>query len=448
LEVAPDGRPDRRTRRKLYQLRDKLRPFQWQRQRDCGARRIDRLNPQITASGGRAHMVGVLRCGNVHTCPTCRATIAGVRRDEVKRAVEWHGHEGVRMVTLTLRHGMGDDLRQLRRGLANAWRKFASGAPWLRAKAEWGLVGSIRALEVTYGRNGFHPHLHVLLLVRDGAAVDRSTEWIVTRWQNCVRDTLGPSHVPDDEHGAELTRCNAKAGDYITKLGLEVSDGGTKAGRAGRLSVWQLGRKAARLRGQQATDDAAPQAWREFVRGIRGARQLTWSRGLKKAAGIEERSDQEITQADPPGRSVTEIAAETWELIKRIRGVQIAILEGAERRGAAGVEAAIGQALATADRLADRRRLDGYRATFPIRAGKGPDDQRTNPTPVVPIARGESVHVGSDHAAPPKELRTARIRPLRDLQGPRALRAIWAHSQRARGLRHLLARRAAPVRVH
>ena len=94
-----------------------------------------------------------------------------------------------------------------------------------------GVIGQIRALEVTHGRksgsnNGWHPHYHVLQF--GGVGVDlalfepaQMTDWQVRlylRWANaCKLAGLGePSYL----HGLKLDN-GEKAGEYVSKWGLE-----------------------------------------------------------------------------------------------------------------------------------------------------------------------------------------------------------------------------------
>jgi len=52
--------------------------------------------------------------------------------------------------------------------IRNAWRRTTTGRAGKDFRKLLGIKGTIRALEVTHGQNGFHPHLHVLLLPGTG----------------------------------------------------------------------------------------------------------------------------------------------------------------------------------------------------------------------------------------------------------------------------------------
>ena len=71
-------------------------------------------------TNGKAFYHGLMACGSVWTCPVCAAKIAERRRLELKQAIEAAKVKGfgVYFVTLTIPHGVGDDLHQL---LANLY---------------------------------------------------------------------------------------------------------------------------------------------------------------------------------------------------------------------------------------------------------------------------------------------------------------------------------------
>jgi hypothetical protein len=70
------------------------------------------------------------------------------------------GGGGVVLLTLTLRHALGQSLFFLLGVVTYAWRPVSSGGGFAKLAAEFGIVGWIRSLEITWSRvNGWHPHL-------------------------------------------------------------------------------------------------------------------------------------------------------------------------------------------------------------------------------------------------------------------------------------------------
>ena len=310
---------------------------------------------------GRSFLTGLHQCSSVWCCPVCSGRICAERADEVKQLVAWHGPDRVWMASLTVRHELGDDALPMFKGVSRAWSKLVRGKPWKRFSARLGISGYVRAFETTIGPNGWHPHLHVLLLVDHAAtsAGDVSPDferdhvaaggdplldpklvaahaWLRARWQDCVEEVLGPEHRPNDRRALELTPC--RVADYIAKLGLELA-GVAKEGRGSESRTpWQLARDVV---DRGAARDVA--LWESYQRATHGRRHITWSRGLKVRAGIEERDDAEIVEleAEEPAALVYVITGNFWDSIRGVPRATSEILSGAELRGPAGVRDAL-----------------------------------------------------------------------------------------------------------
>lgn len=309
--VSPQPRAARSGR---YRLRRALRGLQPARAAKCGHCRTG-TQVGIGVRDGRARFQGLVRCGLVWLCAVCTATIRARRAEEVSQLYGWHKpHGDTLMLTLTVRHAMGDDLQRIRKGVANAWRALQSGKHWIALKATTGLRGYVRALEVTHGANGWHPHLHVLLLLPPMAprAIAALRARLSARWQSAVARTLGVDHVPNDHLGCDLRL--AHEADYITKLGLEISDMGTKHGRSGNRSPWEIAEDYAA--GRDAADGAL---WRAYAEGMKGARMLTWSKGLRHAAGLGvEPTDEQIVDDEERAAAVCVFMMDShvWDIVR------------------------------------------------------------------------------------------------------------------------------------
>ena len=263
----------------------------------------------------------------------------------------WHvdagaGVEGAQLLTLTVRHRYGDELAALRQGVANAWTRFINGAPWKLFRERVGFVGFIRALEVTHGGNGWHPHLHVVLLVQDGAALAAELAWLSERWQACVVRELGAAAEPDAAHGVDLRPCYRA--DYLAKLGLEVTAPSGKGGRGGNRTPWQIAADLCALphahdarSAEEIADDRAQDAylWTTWCEDMRGARMLTWSRGLRETAGLgKEVADEDLVEGEGPNdRTVAMVPAAVWDRVRKVSGLAAQVLAVAETEGAVGV---------------------------------------------------------------------------------------------------------------
>lgn len=210
------------------------------------------------------------------------------------------------MLTLTVAHGLGDDLKALRMGVAKAWRYLLQGTRGARLKGSLGMAHYVRALEVTRGElNGWHPHCHLLLFTpRELDKLDEDEIW--DAWQDCVRRALGEEHMPNRAHGVSLKPSHRD--DYIAKLGLEVASITHKRGKKGSRSPWQVA-------GDAAAGDRQSQAlWVEYGSAMMGARQLSWSRGTRRFFGLRADDDDGVLAAEAEvGTCVAAWSANDWD---------------------------------------------------------------------------------------------------------------------------------------
>lgn len=367
---------EHRVRRRCYQLRELLRPFcarsaeygpnddPWRvgRRRHGACGRI--MAPAtshvdlVADEHERLHWQGAVACGDMWACPVCASRARAARADQIRHVTEAHGRHRAMMVTLTVRHARHHGCRSMREALGHAWRLLTSGAPWRRFRRAVGVEHVARALEVTHGPAGWHPHLHVLCLVHSGrweaagvhayartvdnpddghlcrelvAKVDGlpADEWLAARWARCVRRAMGVDHVPDSYHGVHLTPCT-DAG-YLSKLGLEMSDPGRKSGREGRRTPHQIAWDMVTYRRELDRD-----LWGDYIKGFRGARHMTGLGAMLRRYPMPVPARQRVVVIAVP-RRVWQRIAPAWVATgdgERIPG-PLAVLEAAEAGGAA-----------------------------------------------------------------------------------------------------------------
>lgn len=294
------------------------------------------------SADGRAHLGGLQTCGSVWHCPVCSARVTNVRRDELNDLLRWGRRQpGVFpvMVTLTTRHGSRQPLRGLLGRIKAAKKKLHQRRPWRDVIAP-SLAGHVTATEVTYGQNGWHPHFHMLLLVRarsEREAMQR-IEGARSAWEDALRDV----GLSCNEHGFQVQGA-ADAADYVAKWGAaeELTLTRSKLSRSEKgATMWEL----LELAGHGDCD--AADRWREYARAFKGGRQLVWSRGLKAAIGLTERSDDEIAaENEPDSVAIAILPAEEWRLIAR-SGLRLVLLEAVEAGGAAAIPGVLAAARA------------------------------------------------------------------------------------------------------
>lgn len=285
------------------------------------------------------HKVGV--CGSVWTCLICSRRINLGRQREIAAAYDlFVGSKsqlrpGVRngdamLVTLTLRHGVGDDLGTLLDGLKLADRTAQKSYGYKRlvgykrtvnktrvsVPSEVAYVGRISATELTYGKNGWHPHLHQLWFFDrrlTAQEVERIRADLFEAWSvACVKVGL-PAPLEFSKGGRALgvdVRRALSAEEYLTKFAhgrqwapeREMASQHSKKGRGGR-TAFQL------LADYAQGDREAGALFRIFAGATLGRHQLQWSRGLLerlRELGFDDvlASDEELAASRDDGAAL------------------------------------------------------------------------------------------------------------------------------------------------
>ena len=320
-----------------------------------------------------AYLRKLERCLSVHVCPVCAARISEVRRAELSKAVEQSGLNVI-MVTFTLAHTIRDSLQTTLDALMYAIDRIISGKFRQRFWERWNVVGTIRALEVTYSdENGYHPHAHMLLFLRNPLSrsiVNRSARRMIAPRRMIRRTNIDANQTPSlnrlrapnrlnrrsrkmirrtsknqladiqrelsvqwrrglkklgrsagRDVGVVVTDSDREKAEYIAKFGREpekvwdaareVTKGQSKKGREKGLTMWQV----LALIGDEsltATKRAHyTRIFREYALVTKGRQQLTWSSGLKDMIGLKDVSDDEILIQDEFNESLAIFAALT-----------------------------------------------------------------------------------------------------------------------------------------
>lgn len=287
---------------------------------------------------GKAFYHGLMACGSVWTCPVCAAKVSERRRGELKdaieaaKALEWVPH----FVTLTVPHGAGDDVKELLAKLSEALKRLSNGKYAIKRRIEQespseALHGYIRALEVTHGQNGFHPHFHMILFTSPGITSPFLQDAYKTAWQRACR--LAGLPIPSDTHGVTV-QDGRFAAEYASKWGIEdeMTKGHTKQTRRKGLTPWGMLRAVLDDNDADYPASRAGALFQVYAAAFAGRRQLYWSNGLRaKLELAKELSDEElVARPDEEDSSVlATLTLEQWKAIRR-KGQQAHILTVAE----------------------------------------------------------------------------------------------------------------------
>jgi Replication protein len=350
-------------RRERYRLRYKLRRItNLKRVRACGHTPVGnpRAGPTLRLSvlnGERvAGMTGLAHCGSVWACPACSAKIATRRAEELADVMRHALEQGcsASMVTLTMRHHEGQSLKDCWNALGKAWARVTSGKQWVSDQAAYGLVGWVKAVEVTHGKNGWHVHIHVLMIWRDKigqAGAERVGQRMWNRWSRALQrygfDSLRDSGGLDVRMATLQPGNGSGLHEYFVKLSHEITGGQAKLAKGGGRTPFQILSDAV----EGLADDL--DLWWQWERASLGRRQIAWSKGLREWAKLmPEQTDEEIAQEELLGEDLLVIPG--WPKLRRSPDDVCDVHDAAERGG-----------LAAAGRVLDRLGVEWFPLQLP-----------------------------------------------------------------------------------
>jgi predicted DNA-binding protein (MmcQ/YjbR family) len=276
----------------------------------CGKWRIDKEMPvgvQFDASKGVAKYHNLQYCGSVWVCPDCSYKISQERKKELADAMKGCRDKGlhVAMLTLTVPHYLGDDLKTLLKKMSKAKHSLWTNRNSREYFADqFPMVGHITATEVKYSdNNGFHPHFHILcILDKQYAAEDLQIieSELYELWaEKCMKSGLGK---PNRRNGLDLKMGSNNEdvlADYISKWGMaeEMTQAHLKVGKKNMqsLTMWEV-LELAQI--EASTKDKYSYIFKTYASAFKGRRQLFWSKGLKELLKIEVKDDEEIANAE------------------------------------------------------------------------------------------------------------------------------------------------------
>ena len=260
---------------------------------------------------------GLMVCGLVWVCPVCAAKIQKTRSEEVKTAIAKHDGS-VLMATFTAPHTRVDSLSDLLDKMLSAYRYFTGSKAHKRLSDKYGLVGSIRALEVTYNfENGWHVHFHVLLFMTKDIDMAILSDEMFDLW---CRSALKKGLNKPSKKAFELQDASLVS-SYLSKMGTEYQWGPaeelvkahSKRGQSKSYSPFDF------IRSYMETEDPIYAVlFRDYEKAFKGRNMLVWSRGLKKHFGIVQRSDEAIAESiGEPFKLLASISGDQWKKLRK-----------------------------------------------------------------------------------------------------------------------------------
>lgn len=289
---------------------------------NCLKRRIDREKKRtvmFNESREKAHWGNLQRCGSIWSCPVCAKQITEKRRSELNILLDYWSKQDfsdVKLMTLTFSHSQSEPLKVLLKKLQRAINRFFGHRKFKLLTSICKVEYKVRSLEVTYGSNGWHPHFHVLLLSKDVDNLAFSyRDDLAKLWIDCC--VMSGLSSPSMQHGLDI-RDGSYAQEYIAKWGIdyEMTKGHVKRGRKSSQTPFDLLQSS--IDDEKYFDRFPSKLFQEFAIAMKGARQLVWSRGLKKLVGLQDTTDQDIVD-DTDNESITLLQVEkiVFDILKK-----------------------------------------------------------------------------------------------------------------------------------
>lgn len=189
--------------------------------------------------GPEVRLTGVRSCDSPWACPVCAPRL-GIRRSEALARLAGRvlslGYR-VAHAVLTLRHHRFESLQDTFGLLQEAWRLLR------RNRRMWEGVEYARAVEVTFGIHGWHPHVHLLLVtLRDPYALEEAlwegwSEAVASLGGEVRREAFHFQVLEGEEDVVEVSRYVAKS---AWSIGHEAAGGALKGGEGAGLAPREL----------------------------------------------------------------------------------------------------------------------------------------------------------------------------------------------------------------
>jgi Replication protein len=274
-------------------------------------------NPEYS----RTSFGGLQVCASVWVCPVCSSKITERRRVDLASGVQfWREQAGgfLLLVTYTLRHNMGDSLESLLSGLLWAFERVHKGGWWTRFQDKHRIYGKIRALEVTHGDRGWHPHMHCLYFIGSGdlPAVNGFEFALKVRWITLLQMR---HYDATWEHGVDVRISDESIAEYIAKWGHEprwtmeheMTKSPSKVGKWHNKTAFQL------LSEYNEGNSASGRLFVQYAANFKGKSQLHWSRGLRSLLHLDaDKSDETLAKEREKGAALwAQLTREQWRVI-------------------------------------------------------------------------------------------------------------------------------------
>jgi hypothetical protein len=236
-----------------------------------------------------------MRCQSASACVVCSARIAKGRGEwlsAVFNRAKQNG-ENISMITLTVRHKKGNDLKHLFEAMEQAYRNVQGTQAYKDLRRKFN-AKFVRVTEVTHGRNGYHPHFHIAVIHDPTIVISTLKKEIQDTWCRWIENN--GLLAPEPEIAVDIVdnATNEQRAWYLTKSNglssLEVTNGKYKVAKGENMSIWGIHALAV------SGDSKSGQIWREYEQAMYKKRIFVVSRGMQEEYGLYMKSDADLSK--------------------------------------------------------------------------------------------------------------------------------------------------------
>ena len=271
----------------------------------------------------RARLGNLCTCSLLWICPVCASRIS-----EGRSALLLQGMGAAKVnalhIVFTMSHGRSQRLAPNLAALLDAYKALTHGRAWVSFEARYSWITAIRALEVTHGVNGWHPHLHVLAFLEKPLHYDEAFMFDIQLTDLWLSRLASQGAAASQEHGIVISTAEKSAATYVAKFGREPTIG------ANGKSVWGIEReltkavtKNARYNGRTPWallsdyaqgDQQAGALFVEYAEAFKGKKQLVIPLAARKLLHLDDVTDDELAAAplSPIERLLVRLDADQW----------------------------------------------------------------------------------------------------------------------------------------
>ena len=257
----------------------------WARQGWGGDNLPERV--QVIKQGDRAFYNGLQTCKNAWCCPVCSRRIGKQRHREITSVIERHSKSGgvACLVTRSIPHTRFDKAIDLNMKLKAAERSYKSGKGWKLIESRFGILGTVRNVEITLGKNGWHPHIHEIYFLESKSRCVEFKKALHEKWRSAAKRAglAAPSYI----YGVDVRFIRtsdpaetARAAKYLVKYGIasELTGWQNKEGKDSIMPFDFL------MIARHSTDERAirlaGEYFKEYASASKHKRQLVFSKKL------------------------------------------------------------------------------------------------------------------------------------------------------------------------